>query len=718
MSPRIAAAAAGFAARRGSVAAGGLGLAALAVGIVCTAAAEPASADGFSSLPGADRYELVRARMRQMGRGGEVAEVRFASPGDGDGEGEGVFFRRGREWFEVDLESGGAEAVAADAVPPAASRGSSDPPRRRAPRGRQLDRETSPDGRLVAEHREHNLWLADADGGEARAVTTDGTPLVRYGRASWVYGEELDQDTAMWWSPDSSMLAFYRFDDSAVPPYHLLKGLADLRTEVMTEFYPKAGDPNPVAGLIVLEVASGRLVEIDVGGDGEAYIYGVRFSPDGSKLLFLRLDRPQRRLELVAADPRTGESRTVLEERQESWQRHDPTLRFLADGRRFIWSSESSGWNHLELWDLEQGRLAVLTRGAFPVESIVQVDEARGVLHFTARCGEHPLDSQLCRVSLDGQDRRMLTPGDRHFSGFRIAPDLSSFVAVEQSLAEPPRTVLFSERGERLAVLAEGESRIADDLGLPPPELFAAAAADGETTLFGTIHKPSNFDPSRRWPLLLEVYGGPRVNTVSNRYRPADPSCELGFVVVRVDNRGTPGRGKAFEAATYRRLGVVDLDDQAAAIRQLLEARPYLDPERVGIAGFSYGGTMALLGLLRHPDLFRAGFAGAPVTDWRNYDSIYTERYMGTPQENPEGYRESSAVELAGNLRGDLLLVHGMVDHNVHPANAWQLAAALQGRDLPFEMMFFPNSAHGIASPSMQRIRWSFLQRALGAGPR
>ena len=188
-------------------------------------------------------------------------------------------------------------------------------------------------------------------------------------------------------------------------------------------------------------------------------------------------------------------------------------------------------------------------------------------------------------------------------------------------------------------------------------------------------------------------------------------------MVARIDNRGTHGRGKAFETATYLKLGQIDIDDQAAVVTQLCEEREYLDPKRVGIAGFSYGGSMAAWALLRHPDVFAAGFSGAPVTDWRNYDTIYTERYMRLPEENPEGYEASSAVKQAGNLRGRLLLVHGMVDDNVHPANAWQLASALQALDRPFEMMFFPDSAHGIGSPSMQRIRWSFLQEALGASP-
>ncbi|MBM4104833.1 MAG: hypothetical protein FJ257_00765 [Phycisphaerae bacterium] len=671
----------------------------------------PVAADGLDALPGAERHRLIQSRMRQIGRGGTVGEVRFA-PEQGK-----VFVRRGDEWLAVGWDGGEPESVDASLVP--------DPPRDRdrsrtrrgAGRGRQASKEPSPDGRLVAEHRDDDVWITAADGSGSRAITTDGTPEIRYGRASWVYGEELDQDSAMWWSPDSRRLAFYRFDDSRVPRYFLLDGLTALRTEVTSEHYPKPGDPNPSPRLLIHDLEQGTTVAVDSGEDPEAYLYAVQFSPDGRELLFFRLNRRQDHLELVAADIETGASRVVLEERQETWQKHRPTMRFLADGRRFIWESERSGFAHYELWDLSGSRLAELTRGEFPVESIVEVDEDRGVLWFSARCGSMPLDPQLCRVNLDGSDQVRVTPGDRTYGDFRISPDGARVVATGQALADPPVTTLFGADGTPLAVLAEGEEELAETLGLREPELFTVKAADGETDLYGTLHFPSHFDATRRHPLLVEVYGGPGIATVSNRFRPADPGCEFGYVIARIDNRGTPGRGKSFESATYLKLGQVDVDDQAAAVLQLLESRPYLDPARVGITGFSYGGSMAAWALLRHPERFHAGIAGAPVTDWRNYDTIYTERYMRLPAENPEGYDASSAVKQAGTLRGKLLLLHGMVDDNVHPANAWQLAAALQGLDRPFEMMFFPDSAHGIASPSMQRIRWEFLDRALSPEP-
>ncbi len=684
-------------------------------------AAQPQSAEsrrgaegrgGTESLPGLDKQQMVRSRMRRLGAGGTVDEVRF------DAEGGRVCFRRGREWFETPWDGGEVVSIEESAVPESARvrdvAGSSG---RRAARGRQASREPSPDGRLVAEHRDHDVWITDPDGGNARPVTTDGTAEIRYGRASWVYGEELDQDTAMWWSPDARHLAFYRFDDSGVPQYHLLRGLTDLRTRIDSEHYPKAGDPNPVAGLLVHDLSSGGLVEVDVGDEPDRYIYNVGFSPDGTDLLFFRLNRRQDRLELLAADPETGESRVVLVEEQPCWQDHRPEMRFLRGGRRFIWESERTGFAHYELWDLDRGRIAVLTRGDYPVESIVDVDEERGVLHFTARCGEHPLDPQLCRVNLDGTGQRMLTPGDRHYSRFRLAVDGTRFTAVGQRLDEAPRTRLFDEDGRGLATLAEADDAAATAIGLRAPELVELVAADGETPIYASLHFPTDFDPRRRWPLLVEVYGGPTVQAVSNRYRPADPDCEFGFVVARIDNRGTPGRGKAFETAAYLTLGQTDIDDQAAAVRQLLASRDYLDPDRIGINGWSYGGSMVLWGLLRHPELFAAGVSGAPVSDWRNYDTIYTERYMRLPEENPEGYAASSAVEQANRLEGALLLLHGMVDDNVHPANAWQVASRLQALDKPFEMMFFADSGHGVGSPSMQRLRWSFLQRELDAAP-
>jgi len=255
---------------------------------------------------------------------------------------------------------------------------------------------------------------------------------------------------------------------------------------------------------------------------------------------------------------------------------------------------------------------------------------------------------------------------------------------------------------------AQAHPRQGDASGLRPSELFSFEAADGQTC-FGRIHYPSNFDPSRKWPVLVQVYGGPLSRAVRNRHQLSSANAEHGFVIVQIDNRGTTGRGKAFEGATHLKLGQVDLDDQARGVRTLAERHAWFDADRVGITGHSYGGYMAALALLRHPDTFHVAVATAPVTDWRQYDSVYTERYMGQPGDNEAGYDAGSCVKQAEHLRGRLLLVHGMMDDNVHPTNAWQLVEALQVRDIPFAMQFLPAANHGVRGKAVHSAKWSFL---------
>jgi dipeptidyl-peptidase-4 len=278
----------------------------------------------------------------------------------------------------------------------------------------------------------------------------------------------------------------------------------------------------------------------------------------------------------------------------------------------------------------------------------------------------------------------------------------------------PPSTVIYGiEQGEW--VLAEGSAQAARKTGLVPAEWFSFPSTDGTTTLHGILQKPAHFDPSRRYPLVIDVYGGPASQGLQCRYTVANPLCELGVVVAKIGNRGTTGRGKAFESATYQRLGGVDLDDQAAGVRHLA-AQPWVDAQRVGIFGHSYGGYMAALAVLRYPDLFHVAVSGAPVTNFRNYDTIYTERYMRTPQENPEGYRLGSCMEYASQLRGKLLLVHGLVDDNVHPSNTWQLSKALHDADRRFDMMIYPQFDHGIGG-TYGKLRTEYLARHLDPTP-
>ena len=672
--------------------------------LACVTASAAADWIPFDRLPNADKVQKARQQWSNP-RGATPEEIRWTATT--------AYMLRDGAWSAIDRATGTRETIRATDVPEAAVRGgrsaASDGPG--VARGRQRTSEPSPDGERVAIHEGGHVFITR---GEKRdRITPDAAPGVKFGVASWVYGEELDQKSAMWWHPQSSSLAYYSFDESKVPEYLLNTELTKQRPALDRERYPKPGDPNPVAGLSIYSIVTGRTTQVKVG-DADQYVYGVQWTPDGKELLFHRLNRLQNRLELCLADPATGEVRVVLVEEQRCYQNHLPKLRFLAkQPRGFLWESERTGFAHFELRSLDGGEPVVLTKGGFAMREIHWIDEDAGTLWCIGYSGPVAINPHLWRVALDGSGGNEVTTSDMHWSAFSVAPDGGHVIAVEQSIDRAPRTVLLAKDGTRVAVVAERKGDAIEDKGWPRPELLQLKAADGSTTLYGTLHKPKDWKEGTRLPAVVQVYGGPFFRTVENTYDPVEPLCEFGVLVVKVDNRGTPGRGKAFEDATYMNLGIADMDDQASAIRQLVE-RGLVDPARVGITGFSYGGTMSALALLRYPDDFAVAVAGGAVTDWSNYDSIYTERYMRTPAENPKGYEQSSCVRLAGNLKGRLLIVHGMVDDNVHPSNAWQLADALQSKGKPFDMMLFPNSGHGIWSPSYESVTWSHLLRGLG----
>lgn len=608
------------------------------------------------------------------------------------------------------------------------------PPRRGARRpwpgrGRQYASEDSPDGQWQALCNTWNVTIApieaDGDGEDDQAyqvdrgpiaVTLDGHRKFRYGTANWVYGEELDQNTAMWWSPDSRRLVFYEFDEREVEDFLLLGGLTDLRTDLRREGYSKAGEPNPTVGLLSYDLETDRITRIQTdGGEGdEWYIYNVRFTPDGSEVLFNRTNRHQNLLHVVAADLETGQSRIVVSETQPTWQENRPYMRFLDDGQRFIWETEKTGYRQFELRHLDGRLLNPLTGGDYPAESVEHIDEEAGVLFYTACGGEHPLNVHLYRVNLDGSDQRRLT-WKKASHTVDVSPDGQWFTAQYETISIPPTTALYDTEGNFIATLAESDPVRIAEYGYPAGELFTFKAADGVTDIYGSLFKPRDFDPTKAYPLVIDVYGGPASRAVRNRYSVGNAACDLGFMVARIDNRGTSGRGKEFMGAVYQNLGIVDLQDQADGVRYLRQRR-YIDGDRVGIYGHSYGGYMSQLAVLKYPDVFHVAAAGAGLAHWGNYDTIYTERYMRTPQENPEGFEGGSCLPYVDQLEGKLLILHGMVDDNVHPNNAWQLVQALQEAGKPFDIMFYANRGHGLGRHS-NRMRWEYLFRHLIENP-
>ena len=649
--------------------------------------------DRLRSMPGYDRFA---ERAPQIDRSFVTGAIRPTWADDG----KSFQYARAGQAYRFDVATG---ASSVDSAPPSAGLGR----RGGRARGRQFVEAESPDGVFKAFYRDRNLYMSRADGTDERALTTDGIAeeRIKYGTASWVYGEELDQITAMWWSPDASKLAYYRFDENPVPDFFIEMDQTKLQSSLDVEAYPKAGVDNPVVDLFVYDVAMGSATRIDVR-DGQPftddvvghYVYGVGWSPDGSEITFNRANRRQNITEFTTCSPDSGACRAVVREQwPASWAMNSPAMRYLDDDDRFIWTSERNGFRNLYLYSLSGEQLATLTDHDFEVGRVLRVDEDAGVLYYTARSGDNHMKMQLHRVGLDGNGHERLTDPSLHHT-VTLSPDGEHFVDVAQTHDEPPTSVLRDMRGRQVSEIATSDLSRFDRLGFKRVEMFTFTAADGETTLHGMLHKPSNFDANQSYPVLVSTYGGPRSNEARETFTTPHPLTEYGFLVVAMDSRSAGGRGKEFLDAIYMKLGVVEVDDQAAGMRSLWD-RPYVDRNRVGIFGTSYGGYVSALALLRHPDVFRVASASSPVTDWRHYDTIYTERYMWTPQGNTAGYDAGSAMTYAADLKGRLMLYYGTADNNVHTTNTMQLIAALQRAGKSFEVQVGPDRGHSGLNP-------------------
>ncbi len=584
-------------------------------------------------------------------------------------------------------------------------------------RGRQFDSAESPDKKLKAFYQDRNVWLSAADGSNPLPLTTDGNEAarVKYGTASWVYGEELDQLTAMWWSPDSRLIAYYRFDEKQVPDFYLQMNQTQVQDSIDVEAYPKPGKPNPIVDLFVVDVVTKKPLKIDVR-DGQPfddttighYVYNVSWSPDGQDILLNRTNRRQNILEFAACSPETGKCRAIVhEEWPTGWIENRPEMRFLKDGKRFIWESQRNGFKNFYLYELSGRLIAPLTTlTAHEADNIITVDESRNFLFYTARDGDNFMKLQLHRVGLDGSnDTRLTDPAFTHTVS--ASPDARLFVDVAQTHDIPPRTRLIDSDGKVVSELATSDTSKFDQLGLRKVEMFTYLAADGKTMLHGLIHFPSNFDPAKQYPSLAGVYGGPASAATSERFQTPNPLTEYGFLVLQLDSRAVPGMGKRTLDQIYLKLGQVEMDDMTAGVKALY-SRPYFDRHRVGIHGSSYGGYSAAMSILRHPEVWAAASAASPPTDWRNYDTIYTERYMWTPAENKAGYDAGAAMSYAANLKGRLLIYYGTADNNVHPSNALQLIKALQQAGKSFEVQVGPDQGH--SNVNQQRMMEFFIE--------
>ena len=565
----------------------------------------------------------------------------------------------------------------------------------------------SPDGRLVAFVRGGDLFVVDVEHGREHALTTGGGDRVRNGQLDWVYQEEIygrGNFRGYWWSPDSSRIAYLQLDDREVPVFPVLDHIP-YRPRVEHWEYPKAGDPNPVVRLGIVRAAGGATTWADLSGyrPADPLVVNVDWTPDSAGVAFQVQNREQTWLDLVVADAEDGSVEKVLRETSEAWVNVNGPPIWLEDGT-FLWLSERSGWKHLHHVDRSGNGRRTVTSGAWEVRRVHGVDEAAGVVYFSGT-ERSPIGLDIYRIGLDGSGlQRLSDAAGTHSATFN--PGLTHYLDRWSDIGTPPQVRVHAADGSVARIVAADAVRALDDYDLPAPEFLQVPNRDG-FEMEALLIRPPDFDPARRYPVYQHIYGGPHVQRVRNAWSRETLYWQLlaqhGIVVWVLDNRTASGKGAVSTWPVYQRFGELELQDQEDGLDWLIE-QGYVDADRIGIEGWSYGGFMVSYALT-HSRRWSMGIAGGSVTDWRDYDTIYTERYMRMPQRNPDGYRRSSPRFDAADLHGALLLVHGSMDENVHMQNTLQFALALQRAGKPFDMMIYPQSRHRLGGPDLELHR-------------
>jgi dipeptidyl aminopeptidase/acylaminoacyl peptidase len=577
----------------------------------------------------------------------------------------------------------------------------------------------SPNGQFIAFVRDGNLFVVDLATQTERALTTDGTELISNGRADWVYFEEIfnRKRRAYWWSPDSAYIAFIRYDDTPVHAFTVLDQIP-IQPKVERTPYPKAGAPNPLVKLGIVSAAGGPVHWADLNGtysETDSLILRAGWTPDSRRVYFYAQNRTQTWLDVCTVPPEGGAPTRLFRETTKAWVDDPGEPTFLKDGS-FLLSSERTGWKHLYHFAKDGTLQGTVTSGEWEARTLHRVDEKQGWIYFSGT-RDTSLAENLYRVKLDGSglERLTLEPGDHHVS---VSPTFNLFIDSWSDRATPTRVRLSRTDGVPGRMLDTNPVYAREEYRFGPYELVRIESPDG-VILEGSLLKPPDFDSSRRYPVWFMTYGGPHAPTIHDSWGggrvPDQVLAQMGFIVFRCDPRSASGKGACSTWTAYRQLGVPELKDIETAIHWLT-SQGYVDPARIGMSGASYGGFMTAYALT-HSKLFAAGIATAPVTDWHNYDSIYTERYMSTPQDNPKGYDATSVVKSAAKLDGKLLLVHGLMDDNVHLQNSVQLVHELQRADKDFTIMVYPQARHGVRSDHYRRLTIDFMCRSLGVPP-
>ncbi|NJC41653.1 dipeptidyl-peptidase-4 [Brevundimonas alba] len=588
----------------------------------------------------------------------------------------------------------------------------------------EIDAKVSPEGNFVSWVRDQDLVVYDLANGRETEVTTDGDGLISWATAEFIAQEEMDRDTGYWWSPDERYIALQRTDESTVdivPRLDITGGGAT----VVEQRYPRAGRPNAVVELYVHDRQSGRRTKVDLGENTDIYLARVNWSADGRTLYVQRQSRDQKTLDLLSVDPATGASKVIVTQRSDAWVPLSNDFKALENGD-FIWSSEESGWKHLYLYARDGRRLRAITSGRYPVKSLNGVNQQTGDVFFTAsmRDGrEAPTEQQLFRTSLRRTMRPVAVTPEGGWWSASVNRTGTAFVGNYTDLDTPPQSGLYRADGTFIRWIEE--NRLDQNHPYYPylsrrgQVTFGSMQSHGETLVW-QMTTPPGFDPTKTYPVVMQVYGGPSGGGVKQGWQPASNQLltEAGYIVFRLDNRGEGDRSAAFKQALYLKMGQPEIEDQVLAA-DYLRSLPFVDDDRIAMMGWSYGGFMSLRAITEPRMGLAAAAVGAPPTRWDLYDTHYTERFMSTPELNPEGYAASDAIPRLPNMTGRMLLMHGMADDNVILENSTRVIDAMEAASHPFELMLYPGQRHGVRGNERQLHQWrtylDFFDRTIGS---
>lgn len=571
--------------------------------------------------------------------------------------------------------------------------------------GRQQLADFSPSGDQICFFRNNNLFIKDLQKKNEKQITFDGKyNHIINGAPDWVYEEEFSFSQAFQWSPDGKRIAFMRFDESMVKQFNMtvFKGTKPEKTENAlypenyTFKYPKAGEDNSIVSVHVYDLQSAETRTMNVGEETNQYIPRIKWTQDAKQLSIVRMNRHQNHYELLLANTDTGKTKLLYEEKNKAWIDINDDLSFLKDGKHFIFTSEKSGFNHIYLYDMDGNPVRQITKGDWEVTKFLGYNEARKLFYYQA-AAVSPLQREIYAVDVKGKKTTLLSP-DKGSNSASFSKGFKYYINYFSSKQQPTLVSLHNAKGKLIRILEDNKDlqKRMQEYQLPTREFFTFTTSEG-VELNAWIMKPVNFDANKEYPSLLTFYGGPGSQEVLDRYRFdwSEYLAQEGFVVVCVDNRGTGGRGEEFKKCTYMQIQNLEAIDLIETGKYMAK-QPFIAADKIGVYGWSFGGQMSSLCMFRGADVFAAGIAVAPVTTYRYYDSIYSERYLRTPQENPDGYDKYAPIYFADQLKGKFLLVHGTSDDNVHMQNTLELAEELVQYNKKFQMHLYTNRNHGI----------------------